>query len=190
MLRRNAENGIPAAIRQLGSKYENGNYGLVASYKKAARLYQRAADLGNVMAMHQLGHAYQEGQGVKLDKKKQTKYYRMAADRGHLQSQFNLGNCFYNGNGLAQDYDEAMRFYKLAAEQGFTNAEYHLGCIYETGDRVTRDFAEAARWYERAAAKGHEQAILAKRELCHRSEGFTLLKARRLHVDPESMSSS
>ena len=48
MLRKNVENGIPAAICQLGSDYTHGSLGLVPSHKKAARLYQRAVALGDV----------------------------------------------------------------------------------------------------------------------------------------------
>ena len=82
MLRRHVENDNPAAIRHLGWNYERGDLGLKPSHKKAARLYQRAADLGDVMAMFNLGFTYEHGRGVKLDKKKAAKYYRMAADRG------------------------------------------------------------------------------------------------------------
>jgi hypothetical protein len=158
MLRRNAENGIPAAIQKLGSDYSIGNLGLVPSHKKAARLYQRAVDLGDVMAMHNLACSYFKGEGVKLDKKKAVKYYRMAADRGNAIAQFVLGEFFYHSHGVAEDYAEAMRFYKLAADQGYTTAEYNLGVVYANGDGVTRDNAEAVRWLERAAAKGYEDA--------------------------------
>jgi len=158
MLRRNVENGIPAAMRQLGFNYANGYLGLMPSHKKAARLYQRTADLGDVIAMFNLGFAYEHGEGIKIDKKKAVKYYRMAADRGHTGAQYNLGICYNRGDGVAQDYAEAMRFYKLAADKGLTHAEHNLGCMYLKGEGVTRDFAEFARWCERAAAKGHKGA--------------------------------
>jgi len=159
--RRKVENDNPAAMRFLGSCYEFSNLGVVKSYKKAARLYQRAADLGDVDAMYNIGVAYWNGVGVKLDKKKAVKYYRMAADRGIAKAQFNLGICYGNGDGVAQDYAEAMRYYRLAADQGYSLAEFNLGIMYENGYGVTRDTAEAIRWCERAAAKGDEGAIAA-----------------------------
>ena len=73
------------------------------SYKKAARLYQRAVELGDVQSMVGLGFLYEKGQGIKLDTKKAVKYYRMAAERGYAQAQYNLGICFYNGIGVVQD---------------------------------------------------------------------------------------
>jgi len=158
MLRRNVENGISMAIFYLGLSYSRGSLGLVPSYKKAARLYQRAADLGDVIATFYLGNAYKDGNGVKLDKKKAVKYYRMAADRGHTFAQFHLGFCYHFGEGVPQDYAEAVRFFKLNADQGCTHAEAYLGKMYEHGDGVAQNIAEASRWYERAAAKGHKKA--------------------------------
>ena len=102
MLRRHAENDNLVAVRYLGYCYDHGDLGLVPSHKKAARLYQRAAELGDVMAMFNLGISYDHGRGVKLDKKKAAKYWRMAADRGHANAQFNLGCCFQNGGGVAR----------------------------------------------------------------------------------------
>ena len=165
---RRHENKNPAAIRELGSCYEHNQFGLVPSLKKAMRLYQRAADLGDVLAMYYLGVSYQNGRGLKLDTKKAVKYFRMAADRGDARAQYALGICFKKGRGVARDDAEAFRFYKLAAEQGLTEAEFALGVMYAIGLGVTRDVAdvaeEAVRLLKGAAAKGNEGAngVLAK----------------------------
>jgi hypothetical protein len=158
MLRRSVENNCAAAIGALGQCYDMRYLGLVKSHKKAARLYQRAADLGDVKAMFHVGVSYANGQGVKLDKKNAVKFYRMAADRGYVTAQYNLGVSYQNGDGVAQDHTEGFRFCKLAAEQGLTIAEYDLGFAYTKGKGVACDTAEAIRWFERAAAKGHEGA--------------------------------
>ena len=96
MIRRNVENDNPAAIAHLGTCYADGLPGLVPSHKKAARLYQRAADLGDIKAMCFLGEHYERGEGVKLDKKKAVKYWRMAVDRNDAWAQCKLGMCFFN----------------------------------------------------------------------------------------------
>jgi len=161
MLRRHvADDANPVATYLLALSYARGDLGLVKSDEKAARLYERAADLGDVGAMFQVGVAYDYGRGVKLDKKKAAKYFRMAADRGHAAAQFHLGCCFADDDGgVAQDDAESVRLYMLAADQGLTQAEYILGCMYEDGFGVAaRDYAEAIRWYERAAANGYEKA--------------------------------
>ena len=172
ILRRSVENGIPAAIRQLGRSYVDGSFGLVPSHKKAGRLYQRAVDLGDVLAMYDLGVLYFQGQGVKLDQKKAFKYFRMAANRGLPKAQCNLGKSCYFGEGVPQDYAEAVRLYELAAEQGHTEAEYNLGCAYGSGEGVAHDATEAIRWYKRAAAKGYEPATGALARL--RSRGYVI----------------
>ena len=103
-VRRHVENDNPVAMSYLATYYAKGESGLVKSHKKAARLYQRAVELGDVNSMVKLGNIYGDGQGVKLDKKKMVKYYRMAADRGCAFALCNLGSCFCDGDGVVQDY--------------------------------------------------------------------------------------
>jgi len=165
MLRRQVENDHPAAVGFLGTCYERGHYDLTKDAHAAVLAYRRAAELGDVRAMVNLGFAYDHGEGVKLDKKKAVKYYRMAADRGYASAQYNLGACFTKGDGVAQDYAEAFRFSKLAADQGYACGETSLGWMYERGRGVAQNSAEAVRWYERAAAKGHEAAAARLAEL-------------------------
>ena len=129
--------------------------GLVKSDKKAAKIYRRAVELGNVDAMAHLGDLYRTGSGVKLDKKKAERLYRMAADRGSAFAQSNLGAVLY----FEKKFDEAFRYFVLAADQGFTTAEHNLGCCYQDGAGTEVDLGKARYWFERAAAKGHEHAI-------------------------------
>ncbi len=49
---------------------------------KAAKLFQKAADLGYTPALVRLGYAYDVGAGVKQDKKKAVEIYRKAAVAG------------------------------------------------------------------------------------------------------------
>lgn len=172
MIRRNVANDVPAAICHLGSCYRRGHMGLVPSHKKASRLYHKAAMLGDMWAMNNLGHAYANGHGVKLDKKTMVKYYKMAADRGHAAAQFNYGCCFHFGNGVAMDYAEAVRLYRLAAAQDLREAVNAMGVMYEHGDGVPRDVAAAVRCYGKAAAVGHEKA---KQNLAQLLESQTLI---------------
>ncbi|EGB03067.1 hypothetical protein AURANDRAFT_34508 [Aureococcus anophagefferens] len=153
-LRRHVENEVPEAIRFLGDAYCEGRYGLVKSDKKAAKIWKRAVELGNVEAMVRLGYSYETGSGVKLDKKKAERLYRAAADRGHAVAQFNLGIRLHS----EEKHEEGFRYYALAADQGYTNAENNLGCCYERGKGTEVDLGKARYWFERAAAKGHEKA--------------------------------
>jgi TPR repeat protein len=153
-LRRHVENEVPEAITFLGDAYCEGWYGLVKSDKKAAKIYRRAAELGDVDAMVFLGEMYEEGLGVKLDTKKAARLYRMAADRGDALAQNNLALVLYS----EEKFEEAFRYYALAADQGYTSGEFNLGICYINGKGTEVDLGKARYWFERAAAKGHEKA--------------------------------
>ncbi|EGB10301.1 hypothetical protein AURANDRAFT_11168, partial [Aureococcus anophagefferens] len=147
-----AEHGLtPAEFNHLGNLYRTGQLGLVKSAKKAAKIYKRALELGNVNAMLSLGELYEHGEGeIKMDKKKARQLFQMAADRGLAKAQCNLASCFHRDGQL----EEAFRHFKMAAEQGLTTSQYNVGVCYEKGVGVERDVDEAKRWYARAAAKG------------------------------------
>jgi hypothetical protein len=154
-LRRHVENEVPEAITFLGNAYRLGRYGLVKSDKKAAKIWKRAVELGNVDAMRFLAEFYNHGRGVKLDKKKAMQLFRMAADRGSAVAQNILGKLLHS----EEKFEESFRYYALAADQGLTAAELVLGCRYLDGEGTEVDLGKARYWLERAAAKGVESAI-------------------------------
>ena len=154
-LRRHVNNDMPEAISSLAMYYSIGALGLAKSEKKAAKLYKRAVELGDVNAALNLGKMYSHGQGVKQDKKKSLQLYRMAAARGMAAAQYNAA-LHLRSTG---HFEEAFAFCKLAADQGLTGAENNLGMHYMNGVGVTRNLDEARRVFERAAAKGEETAI-------------------------------
>ncbi|EGB06301.1 hypothetical protein AURANDRAFT_29473, partial [Aureococcus anophagefferens] len=141
----------------LGIAYRCGRYGLVKSDKKAAKIWKRAVELGNVDAMRHLARLHETGSGVKLDKKKAEQLYRAAADRGDAVAQCNLGIFLDSG----KKFEKAVRYFALAADQGYTDAELNLGCCYMDGEGTEVDLGKARYWFERAAAKGREEAITA-----------------------------
>ena len=154
-LRRHVENEVPEAITMLGDAYQRGHYGLVKSDKKAAKIWKRAVELGDVDAMRDLGKLYKDGSGVKLDNKKAERLYRAAADRGHAVARNNLGFLLDS----EKKHEEAFRYYALAADQGYTAGETNLGFCYRDGEGTEVDLGKARYWFERAAAKGQEEAI-------------------------------
>ena len=154
-LRRHVENEVPEAITHLGEAYSRGWYGLVKSDKKAAKIYRRAVELGDVDAMGRLGTLYVTGSGVKLDKKKAMQLFRTAADRGDAVAQYNLASLLYS------EKQEAFKYYALAADQGLTPGEFNLGICYRNGEGTEVDLGKARYWFERAAAKGNKNATNA-----------------------------
>jgi hypothetical protein len=148
------ENEVPEAITCLGNAYRHGRFGLVKSDKKAAKIYRRAVELGNVNAVRRLGLMYETGSGVKLDMKKAERLYRMAADRGDAIAQDKLAFLL---DAEGKD-EEAFRYFALAADQGYGSGELNLGCCYGDGRGTEVDLGKARCWFERAAAKGYEPA--------------------------------
>ena len=153
-LRRHVENEVPEAITLLGTAYHRGHFGVVKSDKKAAKIWKRAVELGNVDAMVCLGGLYEHGSGVKLDKKKAERLFRMAADRGDAFGQNKVGLLLHS----EKRFEEAFRYYALAADQGSASGETCLGCCYRDGEGTEVDLGKARYWFERAAAKGNENA--------------------------------
>jgi len=164
-LRRHVENEVPEAITFLGDAYCSGRYGLVKSDKKAAKIYRRAVELGNVSAMSNLAHCYKQGNGVKQDQSKCMRLLRTAADRGVVVAQFNLAHQLLTGGVSDEDLAEGFRYCRLAAERNLTEAESLLGILYKNGVGVQPDIDEAKRRFARAAAKGHEGSIRLLRSL-------------------------
>ena len=156
-LRRHVENEVPEAISFLGDAYRLGWFGLVKSDKKAAKIYRRAVELGDVQAMTNLATLHGRGLGVKLDEKKAERLVRMAADRGSAVAQNNLGVFLHSEN----KFEEAIRCFALSADQGYTHGKYCLGICYRDGEGTEVDLGKAKYWLERAAAKGDEKAIEA-----------------------------
>jgi len=152
-LRRHVENEVPEAINHLAQRYVRGEWvsiGVPKSAKKAAKLFKRAVELGNTMAMVGLGLLYERGDGVKLDRMKARQLYQLAADRGSAHAQFDLGNNLRD----AGDETAAMSYFTLAANRGLIVAWNALGGVYYN----QRNLEESTRWFERAAAAGHEGA--------------------------------
>jgi TPR repeat protein len=129
----------------------------VKSDKKAAKIWKRAVELGDVSATINLAFLYDTGSGVKLDKKKAERLYRAAADRGSALAQKSLGFFLYD----QEKFEEAFRYFALAADQGYTAAENNLGVCHMRGEGTEVDLGKARYWLERAAAKGHERAKAA-----------------------------
>ena len=154
-LRRHVENEVPEAINELGNSYRDGQLGLPRdSYKKAAKLFKRAAELGQADAMCNLACLYAEGDGVRQNTKKANHLFHTAAERGSIYAMY------YIGSGYLEDekVEDAMRYYEMAANLGLAKAQFNLGAVYWNGRCVERDLEKATIWMKRAAANGHEDA--------------------------------
>src|ERR1051325_8148510 len=67
--------------------------------QKAFELYQRSANLGNVLGVSELGDCYYYGVGTSVDRQKAFELYQKAANLGNASGMNNLGYCYQNGIG-------------------------------------------------------------------------------------------
>jgi AcrR family transcriptional regulator len=86
--------------------------------EKSFAWFARAAAAGHIKAMHALGIAYAQGQGVAQDEAQAAEWFAKAASRGFVDSAFNLAVLYERGHGVAQDPRQALRWYRAAAKAG------------------------------------------------------------------------
>ena len=91
-----------ADLFDLDWKYDNGK-GVAQDKTEAARLYRKAANLGNAEAMANLGVMYHDGKGVAQDKAEAARLYRKAVDLGQAAPVANLAVMYFACDGVARD---------------------------------------------------------------------------------------
>lgn len=160
-IKKTAERGYPAGIKNLADCYERGKE-VEADYEKALELYEKAAELGDESAnqvidlikTRGLSDDYQEiprGEAWAV-------YQREYAKRGNADLQYITGYRYAYGIGFERDEAEAMKWYKMSVEGGSTRALYNLGWYYAYGVGVEKDENVAIEYWKKAAAAGDENA--------------------------------
>ena len=118
--------GHPPAQLQLGELYKLGQ-GLEQDLGQARTWFRRAANGGNVLAMHRVGVMTARGDGGLADAREAIGWFELAAQRGLVDSQYNLGAIYHpsGDNGPSsnlQDAGKAYYWYSLAAKNGDAQA--------------------------------------------------------------------
>jgi localization factor PodJL len=119
--------GHPPAQLQLGELYKTGQ-GVNQDLSQARVWFRRAANGGNVLAMHRIGVMTARGEGGAPNTPEAVGWFEQAANHGLVDSQYNLGAIYHpNGNGpetgSVQDAGKAYYWYSLAAKNGDAQAE-------------------------------------------------------------------
>ncbi|EJK54851.1 hypothetical protein THAOC_25486 [Thalassiosira oceanica] len=104
----------PVAINFLGERYCHGHFGLQKDMQKAVVLWEEAAELGSIDALHNLGVAYESGEGAREDKAKAAEFCEKAAMQGYVQSRHKLGLL----EGEKGNFDRAVRHFMISAKNG------------------------------------------------------------------------
>jgi hypothetical protein len=152
-----ASQGDPEAMTNVGMLYELG-YGAKRDFDKAAAWYERAAQLGFVLAQYDLANLYYDGRGVSRDPKQAARWYTAAAQGGHAKAQFYLAQMYMDGDGVDEDKATGLAWFQKAADQGMPEAQYELGRRLIFGDDVAEDPGKGADFVLKAAEQRYAKA--------------------------------
>jgi len=143
--KKRVEVGDAIAISSLGDMYSEGTRGFPQDYTKALELYHRAAELGFVGARHNIGCAYNDGEGVERDMKKAVYYWGLAAMKGYATSRHNLGIEEKN----VANFDRAIKHYMIAVESGNNGSLNQIKELYSNGHATKDEYTKALQTYQK-----------------------------------------
>ena len=134
----------PIAMFNQGYYYREGKRGFPQDYTKALELYHRAAELGDAFAYGSIGYAYNNGEGVEVDKKKANHYYELAAMRGDSMARHNLGIM----EGSAGNFDRALKHLTIAVQGGYAYSLEKIKDLYKYELATKEDYKKALQLYQ------------------------------------------
>ncbi|GBC10627.1 hypothetical protein RclHR1_00980004 [Rhizophagus clarus] len=123
--------------------------------KKAFELYQKAANLENVVAQYNLGCCYIYGNGINKDHDKAFKLFKKSAKKEYSKGINYLGYCYGYGIGTYIDKRKTFELYQKAANLGNTYGICNLGNCYTMGIGTNIDEKKAFELYQKAANLGN-----------------------------------
>ncbi|MBM3608226.1 MAG: sel1 repeat family protein [Alphaproteobacteria bacterium] len=118
----------------------------IRDYKKAADLFRRAMDNGDIDGAYSLAYLYREGLGVEKDLTRAAAILKFAADRHHIAAEVEFAIALFNGAGVDRDEAAAARYFERAA---WRNAP-----VAQNGRGVKQDDVEAMKWHIIARSNG------------------------------------
>jgi TPR repeat protein len=123
-------------------------------FAESAGAFLKCSDMGNMKCTSSLGHMYDQGLGVPLDRTRAVWYLTRAANGGNRGAQYQLGVYWEEGEVLPQDMKKAMEWYMKSAQQALPEAQRRIGLAYEIGEVLPRSRPLAIEWLSKAGAQG------------------------------------
>lgn len=153
-----ADEGYGPAANLLATAYDHGT-GVKADPAKALALYQRAAELGDLEGMANLGTLYSKGSAVLArDPQKGAALLKRSADAGNPTGMLQYGITLMEGINDERQEAEGAKLIGKAAEAGFPAAMYAWGLLHAKGWGVPKNSPVAKRWIQAAANAGDARA--------------------------------
>jgi TPR repeat protein len=120
----------------------------------------RAAAQADSPSMVNVGFAYDEGQGVKVNYDKALDWYQRAAKLGNVVAMNNIGVLYSNGKGVRQDYSVALEWFERAvAANDYGLAHFNIAISYRDGLGIAPDAKKSAEHLIAALAAGDESGL-------------------------------
>ena len=114
------------------------------SSTRAAFYYKKAAELGHIQAMNDIGVAYADGDGIRRNDKKAMKWFKESAQLGNSEAMYNLALGYHFSSIL--DAEKAMPWVMQSAEKKYRPAYMLIGWMTTTGTGTSASRVSAIRW--------------------------------------------
>jgi TPR repeat protein len=135
----------------------------IQDFSRAATLFRRAAELGDMDAAYGLSVFYREGTGVPRDRAESLRWLQRAAQESHVAAMVEFGVALFNGDGVEKSESGAARLFGRAAQANSPIAQNRLARLYAAGRGVKADMVEAMKWHVLARANGIKDEWLESR---------------------------
>ena len=128
-------------------------------FAQAFTLFQREAQKGNALAMHDLGRMLADGLGREIDMQSAhvwssralATFRAVERQKENRYAEYRIGKLYAAGLGCEQDYGEAAQWFRLSADKGYKYAQYSLAGLFRRGQGVVQDDVRALELYTASA---------------------------------------
>jgi TPR repeat protein len=151
---RHAREGDVEAAFLLASALDSG-LAVAKDASRAAELYRKACDGGQLAACSNLGERYLEGTGVPKDPGRAAELLRRACNGQAMHSCWALALLYGDGTGVPKDPAGAVELLRKACDGGYMRGCNTLGTSYDKGAGVPKDAVRAVELYRTACDGGH-----------------------------------
>jgi len=159
-------------------------------------ILQQAAKKGNLPAMHNLGRAYLQGQGVATNVDEAIHWFTMAAKGGVAESARALMMIYTSSKWGRTDYPKALEWGKKDSEGDDYVGQYYYGRMLYYGIGTEPDLPQGWYWVARFATNGlslaqydygHAQIVGNEGLATNCAEGFSWMRKAALQDLPGAL---
>jgi len=127
--------------------------------KKAFTLYNIAADMGSLEAMHDLADLHYRGEGTPVNHELAAKFIKKPAEAGFQLSVEFYAMMHYYGHGVKRDLDKAYELFQPGIKEGDTEALLYGGLCLMNREKVDKTTINTViDLWTKAAEKGESTA--------------------------------